>query len=478
MSHTPRRRRLLGTLLLPLLAASLACSALSGGGTSGGAALTQAAATITAAAKQAATAQAAVPTTALIPTQAPTAAGTATTAASATAAATATLAPAATATTAASSTAEATSGGPVVLDPCTLLTVDQAHSLTGVAMGTPKAQNGACLIADAATSQTVGAIVYALPASQAQSFFSQWVPSLKASGVTVDAKAAAKLDQDSAAGDTVAAVNDMIAMSINQPKFKAQKVDGLGSAALWTWNTVLGSQQGLLVTARPGAMVALGLITGASTKEADAQPAMHQIMSGILANLPDKFTVAGLQVAGSGTALDPCSLASASDVDPVMGTQSVDGVAANGMCNFTDVSTHKVQVRVFAFPPGVAAQNALVLASLTMLVSNQTGQDKVSADVVAGDLVAAVTDLGAAVHTGTGYFLEITHGLGDSGFLFIQTVGTHRVAYFLAARPGAVVGVEGLLGPGDDKAESAAARTILEHILATLPDKFTVNGVP
>jgi len=137
-----------------------------------------------------------------------------------------------------------------------------------------------------------------------------------------------------------------------------------------------------------------------------------------------------------------------------------------------------LQVRIFALPAGIAAQNALTLAALTMLVGNTSGQEKVTTDVGKGDLVAGVTDLAAAVKSGPKYYLETTSGLGDAGFLSIQTVGSQRVAYFIVAKPGALVGVEGLLGPGDDKASSAAARTILEHILATLPDKFTVNGVP
>jgi hypothetical protein len=483
MLRSHGNRRLLATLVLPLLAASLACSTLTGG--SAGAALTQAAATVNAAANPAATAQAAVPTSAPILTQAPTAepptaASTPTVAPGATTLATeaVTGTPAGADTPTTSSTAPATPGGAVVLDPCTLFTVAEAQSLTGVPMGTPKPQSGSCVIADAATGQSSGVVVYALPASQAQAFLNQFVPSLKQSGVTVPAALEAKLTQDTTAGDMVAAVNDLLAMSLNQPKFKAEKLEGVGSAALWSWNTVLTLQEGLLVAAKPGAVVALALIAGASAKEADAKPAMQQLVGRILDGLPASFTVAGLQVVGSAPALDPCSLASASDIDPVMGTQSEDGVASQGQCNFVDVATHNLAVRVFALPAGVSAQNALTLAALTMLAGNQTAQAKVTADLTAGNLVAAVTDLGASVQSGPGYYLEITHGLGDAGFLSVQTVGTHRVAYFLAAKAGALVAVEGSLGPGDDKANSAAARAILEHILATLPDKFTVNGVP
>src|SRR5258708_5581514 len=137
--HNPRH---LAALLLPLLAASLACNALGGAGSPVGARLTHAAATVTAARP------AAPPTT-----------------------------------------------------------------------------------APAATGASSGVVIYALPGSQSQAFLNQFVPSLKSSGVNVDPALVTKFNQDTAAGDTVAAVNDLVAMTANQPKYRAHQVNGIGSVA-------------------------------------------------------------------------------------------------------------------------------------------------------------------------------------------------------------------------------------------------------
>ena len=101
----------------------------------------------------------------------------------------------------------------------------------------------------------------------------------------------------------MAAVTDVISMSVGQAKFNAKKVNGLGSIAMWAWNKVSTTQEGLLLTAKPGAVVAIALIANVTVKEAVVQPVMQGIVSRTLDGLPASFTVAGLQVAGSGPGL-------------------------------------------------------------------------------------------------------------------------------------------------------------------------------
>jgi len=473
-----RRRR--SALLLPLLAATLACNALPGGGGPSSAVVTQAAATTTAAAKLVATQLAALPTSAPSSTKAPVAASPTppATAPSATAlpaeASTATLAAAATR----SSSPTPAPGRAVVLDPCSLIAGDEVQSLTGVAMGKPKPQNGGCAFADAATGNTSGVVIYALPASQSQAFLQQYVTQLKQIVGQVDAALSAKLTQDASAGDMVAAVNDLIAMSVGQAKYKAQKVDGLGSAALWSWNKLGTTQQGVLVAAKPGAVVALVLVGDSAAKEADAQPAMQKIVSRILDGLPANFTVAGLQVAGSGPVIDPCSLASASDAQALMGAKATAGVVSGGNCQFQDAATHKLFVRVFALPAGAAAASALESDAGLLLTGNATAQAKLLADATAGDMVAAVRDLAPANQSGGGRTLESVDGLGDAAVLYLQTVSSTRIGMVLAAKPGVLVGLNMLIPSGDDAATKTTAVALLTHILAILPASFTVSGLP
>jgi hypothetical protein len=475
MTRSHGKRRLLGTLLLPLLAATLACSALTGPAGPSGAVLTQAAATVTAAAHVAATALAAAPTTAPILTEAPTAATTPTTAPGATAlateASTATLGPSA------ADTLTPEPGEAVVLDPCTLISSGEVASLMGVTAGTPKPQFGGCEFLGAGTSISSVVVLYALPASQSPSFFQQNLLYLRISDVRVDAAASAKFDADVQAGDTVASLDDLIAMSLGQPKFNAQKVDGLGSAALWSWNSnaARNSQNGDLLVARPGVVVSLRLIVGSSITEAGARPLIQPIVKRILANLPASFTVPGLQVVGSAPALDLCSLASPADAETILGDQARPGVVQYDACRFADAADHSVSVS--AVPAGVTAANDL-LAEAAFFSNDLGANSRLAADANAGDLVAAVRDMATMGHSGGGLTLENIPGLGDSAVLLIMTADSTRLSTLFVARPGVLVNIEVAVSPGNDAATKKAEVALMMHILAILPAKFTVSGVP
>ena len=475
MTRWTGNRRRLGAFLLPFLAATLACNALTRPAGPSGAVLTQAAATTTAA-SLAATQLVSVRPSAPSPTAPPTAANTATTAPTATppatTAGTATLAPGA------SDTPTPALGGVVVLDPCSLITGDEAQSLTGVAMKQPLPQNGGCVFADAATGITSGVVIYALPPSQAQAFLQQYVAQLKQIVGQVDTALSTRFTQDTAAGDMVAAVNDLIAMSAGQAKYNAQKVDGLGSAALWSWNKSGAAQEGVLIAAKPGAVVALILEAGSSAKEAVAQPVMQKLVGRILDGLPASFRVAGLQVAGSGPVIDPCSLFSASDAAGLMGTKATDGVVVGGNCQFHDAATRRLLVQVFALPAGVSAASALESDSGILLSGNATAQAKLVADANAGDTVAAVRDLAPANPSAGSRTFESVDGLGDAAVLYLQTVSTTRIGIVLAAKPGVLVGLHLFIASGDDAATKTAAVTLLTRILNNLPANFTVSGVP
>ncbi len=487
MTHSYNHRPLAVSLAL-LLAAALACSPLASPAAPSGAPLTQAAATITAAANVIVTSRAAATLHALGPTPAPPTsapAAAATAAASAAASATpgATLVPTtaaspSTADPGATGTAASTPGGAVVVDPCSLITAAEVQSLLGVALKTPKVQNGGCLFVDAATGFTQGLALYAVPASQTQYFFEQYVAELKFSGIKIDSTATDKLNADIAGGDTVASLNDLLAMAVGQPSFHAVKLDGVGSAALWSWNAAGNQQAATLFAAKPGALVGLVLAAGASAKETDVQPPVQTIVSRTLVNLPANFTVSGLQVAGSAPVLDPCSLATASDAATILGAKAADGVAEQGYCTFNDAANSKLFVRVFAFPAGVAAAGALNSVESIVLIGNTAAQNQLATDIAAGDLVAAVTHLAASGQSGGGRTLESVVGLGDASMFFIQKLGSQRIGYVLAAKPGVLAGVQMLLALGDDAATKTAAVPLMTNILQGLPDKFTVSGAP
>jgi hypothetical protein len=180
--------------------------------------------------------------------------------------------------------------GGTVVDPCSLMTTDEATALAGETATPPKPLASGCIFFDATITST-GVGLYAFPASQAQGFLGQYVPALESNGVSLDRTAALNLSKDSAAGDMPAAVNDLLILTTGIPGYEVKKLEGVGSAALWSWHTLDQNQEGVLMAAKPGALVVLILHGTATTQEADAQTAMAKIVSRILDKLPDSFTV-------------------------------------------------------------------------------------------------------------------------------------------------------------------------------------------
>jgi len=473
----------LAAFLLPLLAASLACSFLGGpaGPGSTNTLLTQAAATITAAANSAATAQTAVPTSApspspsplatIIPTLAPTPAPKSTTVPTVAAS----IAP--TATPAAASTAQ--SGSPVVLDPCTLITAVEARALVGVDLQPARQQSSACVFSDQFAAH--GLAVYALPPSQAQGFFQQFVASLTQSGVKIDPAAETKLNLDLAGGNLTAATDDLAGMMIGQTKIKSQKLDGLGSTALSLFNTndQLHLSNDAVIAAQADGLVALSLVISTPAKEADMQASLRPFVSRILASLPPEFLVKGLQVNSSAPVIDPCALATDDEIQAIMGVKPGAGQALQGECSYNAASNHQILVRVFALPPGQGAAQAIAQLESLLVITDAVAKAKLTADTQAGDLVAVVKDFAALPPTMLGK-PESVNGLGDAAsFSLASPLGSPlRIGYLATAKPGVIIGITLLLGAGDSAAAKTASIALATKILKNLPNKFTVSGAP
>ena len=296
MTRLFRSRSWPGWALLPVVAATLACSLASGGGAPASLGLTQAAATVTAAAAQAATLLAGVQTPATTATPAPTelVVDTLTSTARATGTPMAAKRPTSTPTPAAGATGTPTpaSSGQVKLDPCSLMSQAEAEGLLGAKAGKPTLQNGACFFSEAKTRLTV-VDVFAFPAAQAQPTFDAHAFLLQGFHVKIDPAALTKLQADSAAGDMVAALSDLANMAIGHGNYRAEKVDGLGSVALWSWNLVNTRYQAYLLAAKPGALVGIEFVLGASGQEAGTKQAATVIVRRILNGLPANFTVSG-----------------------------------------------------------------------------------------------------------------------------------------------------------------------------------------
>jgi hypothetical protein len=183
---------------------------------------------------------------------------------------------------------EAPSG--TAIDPCSLVTVDEASAIAGVPASAPISAGGTCLYFNPG-STTTGVTLNVIPASQAQVFVGQYVPALKAGGLTLDQATVDKLTQDAGAGDMPAAAADLQALLSGIQAYHIQPVQGIGSAAFWYSNTSTPIPEVALYAAKPGALVVLSLRGTTATQIAAAQPQMETLVKRILNNLPDNFTL-------------------------------------------------------------------------------------------------------------------------------------------------------------------------------------------
>ena len=180
------------------------------------------------------------------------------------------------------------------VDPCSFVTTSEASTLAGSPATPPKPlAGGGCIYYDA-TITTTGVGLYVLPAAHAHEFLGAYAPSFIGKGVPVDQQVAIKLTDDIAANDMPAAVTDLANLTIILPGYGVRKLDGVGSAAFWSWHTLDPNQEGVLMAAKPGALVVVILHATLNTQEADAQPALSAIVRRILARLPGSFMVPGL----------------------------------------------------------------------------------------------------------------------------------------------------------------------------------------
>jgi hypothetical protein len=173
---------------------------------------------------------------------------------------------------------------------CSLMSVDEASAIAGVPASTPTAVGQICLYYNI-LSTTTGVALYVLPATQAQLFLAQYVPALQASGITLDQATVDKLTKDATAGDMPAALADLQALISSVKDYQIQPLDGIGSGAFWSVNTSAQNSEAALFAAKPGALVVLILRGATATQEAAAQPQMETIVKRILNSLPDNFTV-------------------------------------------------------------------------------------------------------------------------------------------------------------------------------------------
>lgn len=178
---------------------------------------------------------------------------------------------------------------PVTLDPCTLLTRDEASGILGLPVKEGALSGGACTYSDADRGTYVVS-GYAFQGNQIAGGFSARLFLLSAFGMQFDQ---ATLDQMRAwdqASDVRSILLKLIELSAGTTAFTSRSLDGLGELAYWAWKEVMpGVRQGFLIAVKGDVTAGVDLVHSDLFDEPVALDRAMAQVNLIFGRLPARF---------------------------------------------------------------------------------------------------------------------------------------------------------------------------------------------
>ena len=188
------------------------------------------------------------------------------------------------------STSPAAGLAEAALDPCTLLTRDEAAAFLGEPVNEPKINGGACTYANSASGVYVLS-AYAFQGEQAKNQWSGRVFLLSMFGLQLDQAAMDEVMQLDAAGDQKAVLEKISLAAAGNPSFSSRSLDGLGEIAYWAWKDLGGVYQGFLVAVKGDVIAGTDIVHGPNLDEAAALDQAGKLVLRIFERLPARFVV-------------------------------------------------------------------------------------------------------------------------------------------------------------------------------------------
>lgn len=202
----------------------------------------------------------------------------------------------------------------VTLDPCTLLSREEATDILGEVVGEAKINGGACTYADAASGVHVLS-VYAFQGEQARNQWSGRLFLLSAFGLQIDQPTVDEIKALDEAGNQKTILEKVTALSAGSTAFISRSLDGLGEIAYWAWKDLgYGVRQGFLVAVKGDIIAGMDIVHGESLDEPMAVDSAMKVVSLIFGRLPARFTISLAAPATEAVTATPTSVPTATPV--------------------------------------------------------------------------------------------------------------------------------------------------------------------
>ena len=177
------------------------------------------------------------------------------------------------------------------VQPCSLVTQQEAEAILGEPATPPQAVSGGCAFTNAKDGLYAVSVAAAQDKQtgdvmQGQAFL------LGMAGVPLDQAALDQLKALSDAQDFKGFFTELVARAQGAPAVKAQLLDGVGDVGYWAWLSAQGRRQGAFVAGRGPTLVNVNLVVADSQSEQAMLDAARALADQIFGRLPARFTIA------------------------------------------------------------------------------------------------------------------------------------------------------------------------------------------
>ncbi len=180
---------------------------------------------------------------------------------------------------------------PVPIDPCLLITKDDAASAIGAPVLDPVSAGGGCVYLDSTVQRYVLSL-YALPAAQSAQLIAGRAYLLVEYGVQIQQTDLTNLQALGLEGDAKGVVDGLLSLSQSASTFSVQPVEKLGDRAIWVSKQLGAVRQSFLLVARGESLVGLDLVVTYARDESSVQDSAIAVAQEMLTQLPPRFVVA------------------------------------------------------------------------------------------------------------------------------------------------------------------------------------------
>lgn len=179
---------------------------------------------------------------------------------------------------------------PILLNPCSLVTQGEAASVVGEPVSKPIRAGGGCIYVDTSSQRHV-LTAFAVTAPDVADTIEGHLYLLGSFGLQFSAEDLAQLQAMGASGDMKGAVEKVIVMAEGGTGYKAEKVDGLGDAAMWATKELGIVRQAFVLVARGDAMMGLDMVVTSARDDISLRDMAKALAERMLDRLPERFSI-------------------------------------------------------------------------------------------------------------------------------------------------------------------------------------------